>query len=168
MAKNLTLEVQVSCTSNTDPSGHYLNPEELQFSVGGTVVTEIDFFSDESDIQFTFPSGYSNFDIRVFESDQEDQKTAIMSTYSTDPATAITDFDNLWNGNASKKGSGKSHREFKVQSNSGNTLVVSDRDQDGGKSPDGTAHSFILKFGYVGTNSAGFHLFDPQIRNKEN
>lgn len=140
----------------TDPD----HPENLTLYSGTTPIDEIDFPEDKRFIRFTFPDGYSDFAIRVFETNENEVKQSVMSTYEDDAGDGIAAFDSTWNGKASSTQQG---REFKVRDSQqeDHTLVVRDQDKDGTDS--GTLHSYIIRFTY---NSEKY-LLDPSIRNKQ-
>lgn len=135
------------------------HPEELTLynSEGTTKITDIDFPSDKKFIRFAFPTGYSDYDIRVFETSEKTNKTTIMDAYDGAHSDGISKFNAQWNGEAS---SGGKKREFKLRTPQNQKMVLRDLDDDGTTS--GTLHDYIVKFTYNNTE----YLLDPSIRNK--
>lgn len=131
----------------------------LGMTIDGQTVSEIEFTPDKTFIRFTFPDGYSNFDVRIFELDEFAFKRGIMELYAYDPALGIRAFEEQWQGQAS---SGGRQREFvrKTKLETTQTLVLKDKDLDC-PSEGGTLHFCILSF-YL--QELRF-LQDPRIRN---
>jgi hypothetical protein len=146
-----------SVDAQNDPTDIWLSGEDVVEDV-------INFTADKRFIRFTFPDGYEDFSIKVFEPEDAPIKQGIMDEYQSDASFGIAQYDALWKGKASKQRDGESpKREFVLKSPNGQTMILRDRDQDG-NTEDGTLHNFILKFTY----GKQTYLFDPQIRNKEN
>tara|TARA_B100002049_G_scaffold15231_1_gene10538 strand:- start:327 stop:812 length:486 start_codon:yes stop_codon:yes gene_type:complete len=134
------------------------HPEDLTLYCGDHPIDEIDFSEDKRFIRFTFPTGYSAFDIRVFEMSETQSKTDIMTAYQKQHSDGVSQFNSLWKGKAS---SDIKDHEFRLKSPQSQTMVVRDKDKDGTKT--GTKHDYILKFTYNGDD----YLLDPSIRNKQ-
>lgn len=147
--------VDVTLRAN-DPTA----PQDLTLYAGSTPITEINFPADKKYIRFTFPDGYSDFDIRVFEVNETLDKGKVMGAYKNNSENGINEFNNTWHGNAS---SSQFNREFKLRSSQQeeHTMVLRDQDKDG--TEDGTLHSYILRFTYGSKQ----YLLDPSIRNKQ-
>jgi hypothetical protein len=134
------------------------SPADLNLSMNGTPISVIDFPKDKKFIQFAFPPGYSNFDIRVFEMNEVNEKNAIMVLYQSNPEAAVKAFDALWRGKASSQQRG---HEFNLRNPQKQNMVLQNLNRDG--TAQGTMHDYILKFTVDGKT----YLQDPQIRNKD-
>jgi hypothetical protein len=120
-------------------------------------VEVINFPKTKRFLRFSFPEGYSNFDIRVFEDNESDIKTTIMNAYEANNSDGFSLFDEQWGGDAS---SGQHERQFVRAGSDDTTLFVLNKNKDGTR--EGTEHTYILSFNWKNDR----YLLDPKIRNR--
>lgn len=110
-------------------------------------------------INFKAPKDFQMLGVRVFEESQESDKASIMNSYASDPAAALTQFANQWDGKASSGG------EFQLVSSGGDELDFIDNWWDGhGPGASDATHTYIVEYK---TPSGATYLFDPIIVNKD-
>jgi hypothetical protein len=120
-------------------------------------VEVINFPKTKRFIRFSFPEGYSEFDIRVFEENESEIKTTIMNAYEANNSEGFSLFDSQWGGDAS---SGQHQRQFVKAGSDASTLFVLNKNKDG--TQQGTEHTYILSFKWQNDR----YLLDPKIRNR--
>lgn len=131
--------------------------DNLSLSKDGQKIDIIDFPKDKKFIRFTFPEGYSDFDLKVFEQNEVAEKRRIMDVYEVSPPKGVMLFNQLWPNHAS---SAQNSREFQVHRQGSRALVVRNKNVDG--TAEGVLHDYILRFTVNGTT----YLSDPSIRNR--
>lgn len=151
----------IPCRKNSDDV--VLTPKDgncsnLIISRGNQQVDIIDCHKNKRFIRFTFPEGFSDFSVRVFEESENDQKLAIINAYEREPQQGFTAFDAQWEGLAS---SGRHERQFVLKAPQGQTMVLRNKHNDAREHD--TYHTFILSFVWQGDR----YLVDPRIRNKK-
>ena len=150
-----TVEVELKLASSS--GGDQQRADNLSLNRDGQKIQIIDFPKDKKFIRFTFPEGYSDFDLKVFEKNEVEQKRRIMDTYALSPKKGVILFNDLWPNHAS---SAQNSREFQVHKQGRRTLVVRNKNVDG--TAEGVLHDYILRFTVNGTT----YLSDPSIRNR--
>lgn len=131
--------------------------DNLSLFKDGQKIEIIDFPKDKKFIRFTFPEGYSDFDLKVFEKNEVAEKQKIINAYGVSLPKGVMLFNELWPNHAS---SAQNSREFQVHEQGGRSLVVHNKNVDG--TAEGVLHDYILRFTVNGTT----YLSDPSIRNK--
>lgn len=133
------------------------NPPQLTLFQDGEPIDIIEFTADKRYIRFTFPEGYSDPDIRVFEMFEIYQKLGIEQIYRFQPSYAVNRFNSQWEGFGSSQ---LSFREFRAIPTDDNSLLIINYNYDG--TAEGRDHPFLIRYTFDGVT----YLQDPSIRNR--
>ncbi len=139
-------------------------PQMLNLFIKGRQVKVIEIPQTKQFVRFSFPSNYSQADIRVFTSSETAAKQKILDSYATDPNAGLALFDSLWSGGTSSGGSLK----CPLQSSNSAPLMLCINRRDRVKMVD----DFLLKVTYAdktflfNSKRNDVEETNPQIRNR--